>query len=57
MAHGRRVTLVFGYRVPAPNEALLISGRKQRGTDALQFKIITGHGVFVMPIFSAPRSR
>jgi len=26
---------MFGYRVPAPNEALLISGRKQRGTDAL----------------------
>jgi uncharacterized membrane protein YqiK len=43
---------VFGYRVPAPNEALLISGRKQRGADALQFKIVTGHGVFVAPIFS-----
>jgi len=43
---------VFGYRVPAPNEALLISGRKQRGTDALPFKIVTGHGVFVAPIFS-----
>jgi len=43
---------MFGYRVPAPNEALLISGKKQRGTDALQFKIVTGHGVFVVPIFS-----
>jgi flotillin len=43
---------MFGYRVPAPNEALLISGRKQRGADALQFKIVTGHGVFVMPVFS-----
>ncbi|HTK63703.1 MAG TPA: SPFH domain-containing protein [Pseudonocardia sp.] len=43
---------MFGYRVPAPNEALLISGRKQSGPDALQFKIVTGHGVFVMPIFS-----
>jgi flotillin len=43
---------VFGYRVPAPNEALLISGRKQRGADALPFKIVTGHGVFVMPVFS-----
>src|SRR4051795_5227708 len=41
---------MFGYRVPAPNEALLISGRKQRGTDALPFKIVTGHGVFVMPV-------
>jgi flotillin len=43
---------VFGYRVPAPNEALLISGKKQRGADALQFKIVTGHGVFVIPVFS-----
>ena len=43
---------MLGYRVPAPNEALLISGRKQRGADALQFKIVTGHGVFVMPILS-----
>jgi flotillin len=43
---------MFGYRVPAPNEALLISGRKQRGADALPFKIVTGHGAFVVPIFS-----
>ncbi|WP_199509329.1 SPFH domain-containing protein [Nucisporomicrobium flavum] len=43
---------MFGYRVPAPNEALLISGRKQRGTDALPFKIVTGHGVFVPPVIS-----
>jgi len=43
---------MFGYRVPAPNEALLISGKKQRDDDALQFKIVTGHGVFVMPIVS-----
>src|SRR4030095_1278206 len=52
MAHSRRVNLVFGYRVPAPNEALLISGRKQRGADALPFKIVTGHGAFVVPVFS-----
>jgi flotillin len=43
---------MFGYRVPAPNEALLISGRKQRGTEALPFKIVTGHGAFVIPVFS-----
>ena len=43
---------MFGYKVPAPNEAMLVSGRKQRGADALQFKIVTGHGVFVMPIVS-----
>ncbi|WP_319459606.1 SPFH domain-containing protein [Micromonospora sp. RTP1Z1] len=38
--------------MPAPNEALLISGRKQRGADALPFKIVTGHGVFVVPVLS-----
>jgi uncharacterized membrane protein YqiK len=38
--------------VPSPNEALLISGRKQSGPDALQFKIVTGHGGFVIPVFS-----
>jgi flotillin len=43
---------VFFYRVPAPNEALLVSGRKQRGPDALPFKIVTGHGVFVVPVLS-----
>jgi flotillin len=43
---------MFGYRVPAPYEALLISGRKQRGPDALEFKIVTGHGTFVLPILS-----
>ncbi len=43
---------VFGYRVPAPNEALLISGRKRKSTDRLQFKIVTGNGVFVVPVFS-----
>lgn len=43
---------MFGYHVPAPNEALLISGRKQRGGDGLQFKIVTGHGVFVLPVVS-----
>jgi flotillin len=43
---------MFGYRVPLPNEALLVSGRRQRGADALPFKIVTGHGVFVMPILS-----
>ena len=42
---------MLGYRVPAPNEALLISGRKQKTVDA-QFKIVTGHGAFVVPIVS-----
>ena len=37
------------WHVPAPNEALLISGSKRR-KDATQFRIVTGHGSFVMPV-------
>ena len=37
------------WHVPAPNEALLISGSK-RHKDATQFRIVTGHGSFVIPI-------
>ncbi len=37
------------WHVPAPNEALLISGSKRRDTDT-QFRIVTGHGSFVIPV-------
>lgn len=37
------------WHVPAPNEALLISGSK-RHKDATQFRIVTGHGCFVVPV-------
>jgi uncharacterized membrane protein YqiK len=37
------------WHVPAPNEALLISGSK-RHKEATQFRIVTGHGSFVTPI-------
>lgn len=37
------------WHVPAPNEALLISGSKRRN-EAMQFRIVTGHGSFVMPV-------
>ncbi len=37
------------WRIPAPNEALLISGSKHRRQDT-QFRIVTGHGSFVIPI-------
>jgi flotillin len=41
---------MFGYRVPAPNQAMLISGGKQPGNaEATQFRIVTGHGAFVLP--------
>jgi flotillin len=38
---------MFFWHVPAPNEALLISGSK--GKQA-QFRIVTGHGCFVLPV-------
>jgi len=37
------------WRVPAPNEALLISGSKRR-KQGTEFRIVTGHGSFVLPI-------
>jgi uncharacterized membrane protein YqiK len=37
------------WHVPAPNEALLISGSKRRREET-QFRIVTGHGSFVLPI-------
>ena len=43
---------MFGWHVPAPNQAMLISGGRQKGNNALPIKIVTGHGSFVMPISS-----
>jgi uncharacterized membrane protein YqiK len=40
---------MFFWHVPAPNEALLISGSKRQAQDT-QFRIVTGHGTFVLPI-------
>jgi uncharacterized membrane protein YqiK len=40
---------MFFWHVPAPNEALLISGSKRQSQDT-QFRIVTGHGTFVLPI-------
>jgi len=37
------------WHVPAPNEALLISGSKGQ-KDGAQFRIVTGHGSFVVPV-------
>jgi flotillin len=39
---------MLGWRVPAPNEAMLISGSKNKG-DA-PFRIVVGHGAFAMPL-------
>ncbi len=43
---------MFGWHVPAPNQAMLISGGRQKGSNPLPVKIVTGHGSFVMPIRS-----
>ncbi|MFF8917918.1 SPFH domain-containing protein [Streptomyces sp. NPDC015032] len=40
---------MFFWHVPAPNEAMLISGSKGQTTDT-QFRIVTGHGSFVLPV-------
>jgi uncharacterized membrane protein YqiK len=40
---------MFFWHVPAPNEALLISGSK-RQNQGTQFRIVTGHGCFVVPV-------
>jgi uncharacterized membrane protein YqiK len=42
---------MLGWHVPAPDEALLISGKKN-SQDGLPFRIVTGHGAFVMPVRS-----
>src|ERR1700746_3366708 len=41
---------MFGYRVPAPDEAMLISGRGG-GREGQPFKVVIGHGTFVLPFF------
>jgi flotillin len=49
----RRRTM-FGYRVPAPDEAMLISGRGY-GKDGQPFRVVIGHGAFVTPMFRKVR--
>ena len=45
---------MFGYRVPAPDEAMLISGRGG-GVSGAPFKVVIGHGTFVTPVFRKVR--
>jgi uncharacterized membrane protein YqiK len=45
---------MLGYHVPAPDEAMLISGGRARGTDA-PFRVVTGRGSFVAPMFRKVR--
>jgi flotillin len=39
---------MLGYRVPAPDEAMLVAGGRGGHTGA-PFKVVTGHGSFVLP--------
>jgi regulator of protease activity HflC (stomatin/prohibitin superfamily) len=44
---------MFGYRVPSPDEAMLISGGRRAG--GAPFRVVTGHGAFVAPVFRKVR--
>jgi uncharacterized membrane protein YqiK len=43
---------MFGWHIPSPDEAMLISGAKGRGDGAAPFKIVKGHGAFAFPLRS-----
>ncbi len=45
---------MFGYRVPAPDEAMMISGGRLRRGGA-PFRVVVGHGTFVIPLFRKAR--
>src|SRR6202451_744514 len=45
---------MLGYRVPAPDEAMLISGGRS-GRNGAPFRVVTGHGAFVLPLFRKVR--
>jgi flotillin len=45
---------MFGYRVPAPDEAMLVSGGRY-GLKEAPFRVVTGHGAFVAPFFRKTR--
>jgi flotillin len=46
---------MFGYRVPSPDEAMLISGGRNRAAGGAPFRVVTGHGAFIMPFFRKVR--
>ena len=45
---------MFGYRVPAPDQAMLISGGRY-GRNSAPFRVVTGHGAFILPFFRKVR--
>jgi uncharacterized membrane protein YqiK len=44
---------MFGYRVPAPDQAMLISGGRAAGN--APFRVVTGHGAYITPFFRKVR--
>lgn len=44
---------MLGYKVPEPDEAMLVSGG--RGVGGAPFRVVTGHGAFVLPFFRKAR--
>src|SRR5713226_3396705 len=46
--------MMFGYRVPAPDNAMMISGGRRR-RDTAPFRVVVGHGTFVFPLFRKAR--
>ncbi|HTT51367.1 MAG TPA: SPFH domain-containing protein [Streptosporangiaceae bacterium] len=45
---------MLGYRVPAPDEAMLVSGGRY-GRNGAPFRVVTGHGAFIAPFFRKVR--
>ena len=45
---------MFGYRVPAPDEAMLVSGGKY-GRNGAPFRVVVGRGAFIVPFFRKTR--
>jgi flotillin len=45
---------MFGYRVPAPDQTMLISGGRY-GRSGAPFRVVTGHGAFILPFFRKVR--
>ncbi|MBW0016486.1 MAG: flotillin [Mycobacterium sp.] len=44
---------MLGYKVPDPDEAMLISGGRAKGN--APFRVVTGHGAFVIPLLRKVR--
>ncbi len=44
---------MLGYKVPAPDEAMLVSGGRIKSN--APFRVVTGHGAFILPVFRKAR--